>query len=266
MGNVKDIYIWYASAGEEFVGHCVCLLPLLQAKFGVSPPHFADRVGNDVVQQLVVTQFPMIHQIDGFGKLCWMCVASTMFHLNYLIGLPVNHVVQIASQILCQHVTVELVNNNKEEVRMTMPWKDHHHHFSGIPPHMVALHDLMVVQDKQQLLVDKFIKKMHLVLDERGIEGGHLTVHQLQEILGNGLANIRVWLDQIEGGCLPHGVQEQEVARDLGQPVNNSTYTPHCHHGGFYRVLADWWFPRVGVLVAWQHWYVIQYGRYLPCN
>ncbi|KAL7559050.1 hypothetical protein ACA910_018406 [Epithemia clementina (nom. ined.)] len=173
-----------------------------------------------------------------------------MFHLNYLIGLLVNNVVQIASQVLRQQITVEYFNNNKEAVQTTMPWKDHHHRFSGIPPHMAALHDLMIVQDEQQLLVDKFIKKMGLVLDERGIEDGHLMVHQLQEILGNGLANIRGWLDQIEGGCLPHGVQEQEVACDLGQPVNNSTYTPHCNHGDFYRVPADWQFPRNGVLDA----------------
>ncbi|KAL7572574.1 hypothetical protein ACA910_000392 [Epithemia clementina (nom. ined.)] len=256
MGSMKDIYMRYASVGDEFVSCCLCLSQLLQAEFGVSPPHFSDWVADDVVQQLVVAQFPMIHQIDGFGKLCWMCVASTMFHLNYLIGLPLNHVVRVASQVLRQHVTVEFFNNNEEAVRTTMPWKDHHHHFSGIPPHVAALHDLMVVRDEQQLLVDKFIKKKHLVLDERGIKGGHLTVHQLQEILGNGLVDIHVRLDQIEGGCLLRGVQEQEVACDLGQPVNNSTYTPHCHHGGFYRVPADWRFPRVGVLDAWRHWWI----------
>ncbi|KAL7556954.1 hypothetical protein ACA910_005302 [Epithemia clementina (nom. ined.)] len=135
MGNVKDIYMQYALAGDEFVGHCLCLLPLLQAKFGVSPPHFADWVGNDLVQKLVVAQFPMSHHIDGFGKLCCMCVVSTMFHLNYLIGFPVNHVVHIASQVLHQQITVEYFNNNKEAVQTTMPWKDHQHHFSGIPPH-----------------------------------------------------------------------------------------------------------------------------------
>ncbi|KAL7564755.1 hypothetical protein ACA910_010164 [Epithemia clementina (nom. ined.)] len=42
MGIVKDIYMQYALAGDEFVGHCLCLLPLLQAEFVVSPPHFAD--------------------------------------------------------------------------------------------------------------------------------------------------------------------------------------------------------------------------------
>ncbi|KAL7570881.1 hypothetical protein ACA910_018944 [Epithemia clementina (nom. ined.)] len=137
-----------------------------------------------------------------------------------------------------------------------MPWKDPVHHFSGIPPHVAALHDLMVVQDEHRLLVDKFIDKMRLVLDARGIEGGHLTVQQLQEIWGQGLNDIRLRLDEIEGRRLPQGAQEQEVMCDLGQPINNSTFTPHCHNGGFFRVPADWRFPRVGVLDAWQHWWI----------
>ncbi|KAL7556057.1 hypothetical protein ACA910_010015 [Epithemia clementina (nom. ined.)] len=107
MGNVKVIYMQYALTGDEFVGRCLCLLPLLQAEFGVSPSHFADWVGDDVQEKLTVTQFPMIHQIDGFGKLCRMCVACIVFYLNYLIGLPINHLVCIASLVLQQQITLE---------------------------------------------------------------------------------------------------------------------------------------------------------------
>ncbi|KAL7575408.1 hypothetical protein ACA910_007314 [Epithemia clementina (nom. ined.)] len=126
-----------------------------------------------------------------------------MFHLNYLIGFPMNHVVQIASQVLQQEVMLEYFQNYDDVVWTMMPWKDHVHHFSGILPHVGALDDLMVVQDEQSILINKFIDKMGLVLDEHGMEGGHLTVQQLQEILGQGLNNIRLWLDQIEGGWLP---------------------------------------------------------------
>ena len=40
MGQVKDIYMHYAMAADEFVGHCQSLLQLLQTNFGSSPPHF----------------------------------------------------------------------------------------------------------------------------------------------------------------------------------------------------------------------------------
>ncbi|KAL7564565.1 hypothetical protein ACA910_013964 [Epithemia clementina (nom. ined.)] len=171
MSTVKDIYMQKSLAGDEFVGQCLCLLPLLQAEFGVSPPHFADWVGDDVQEKLVATQFSMIHQIDGFGKLCCMCVACIVFHLNYLIGFPVNHVVRIASQILRQQVTLEYFLDHDEAVKTTMPLEDPVYHFSRIPPHVAAFHDLMVVWDEQCLLVDKFIDKMRLVLDEHEIEG-----------------------------------------------------------------------------------------------
>ena len=42
MGRVKDIYMRYVSAGDEFVGRCLSMLPLLSSKFGASPPHFKD--------------------------------------------------------------------------------------------------------------------------------------------------------------------------------------------------------------------------------
>ncbi|KAL7576397.1 hypothetical protein ACA910_018202 [Epithemia clementina (nom. ined.)] len=134
-----------------------------------------------------------------------------MFHLDYLIGFPVNHVVRIASQVLQQEVTLEYFQDQEDAVQTMMPWKDPVYHFSRLPPHVAALHDLMVVRDEQCLLVDKFIDKMCLVLDERGIEGGHLTVQQLQEILGQGLNNIRLWLDQIEGGRLHKGCKSKKL-------------------------------------------------------
>ncbi|KAL7581672.1 hypothetical protein ACA910_022219 [Epithemia clementina (nom. ined.)] len=146
-----------------------------------------------------------------------------MFHLNYPTGFPENHVVRIASKVLQQEVTLGYFQEQEDAVRTTIPWKDHVHHFSGIPPKVAALHDLMVVQDEQHLLVDKFIDKMHLLLDECGIKGGHLTVQMLQEILGQGLNKIRLWLDEIDAGRLPLGAHDQEVVQDLGQPINNST-------------------------------------------
>ena len=37
MGTVKDVYMQYLSSGDQFVGHCLAMLPLLQMEF-VSPP------------------------------------------------------------------------------------------------------------------------------------------------------------------------------------------------------------------------------------
>ena len=37
MGTVKDVYMWYLSSGDQFVGHCLAMLPLLQMEFVSSP-------------------------------------------------------------------------------------------------------------------------------------------------------------------------------------------------------------------------------------
>ncbi|KAL7563049.1 hypothetical protein ACA910_007139 [Epithemia clementina (nom. ined.)] len=82
---------------------------------------------------------------------------------------------------------------NTNAGKMTMPWIDCQHHFSGIPLHGTALHDLMVVLNKQQLLVDQFIDKMGMLLDYQGIKhGGAWIVQTLQKILGNELNDICV--------------------------------------------------------------------------
>ena len=39
MGIVKDVYMWYFSSGDQFVGHCLAMLPLLWIDFAPSP-HF----------------------------------------------------------------------------------------------------------------------------------------------------------------------------------------------------------------------------------
>ena len=38
MGTVKDVYMWYLSSGDQFVGHCLAMLPLLQMEFASSSP------------------------------------------------------------------------------------------------------------------------------------------------------------------------------------------------------------------------------------
>ena len=40
MGSVKDQYIHYEKAGDQFVGRTICGLSCLTTDFAISPPHF----------------------------------------------------------------------------------------------------------------------------------------------------------------------------------------------------------------------------------
>ncbi|KAL7556253.1 hypothetical protein ACA910_015714 [Epithemia clementina (nom. ined.)] len=127
------------------------------------------------------------------------------------------------SQVIRHQPTLLFFVENPEAVKTTMPWLDSEHHFSGIPPQVAALHDLMVVRDEHCLLVDQFMDKIKALLDEQGIQyGGVLLVQNLREILGKGLNNICSWLEEMEvGHCRRQegGVQHQVQAEDLEQRV-----------------------------------------------
>ncbi|KAL7572070.1 hypothetical protein ACA910_001717 [Epithemia clementina (nom. ined.)] len=263
MGHVKDVYMRYATAGDEFVGRCLCLLPLLQTTFGISPLHFGSWVGEALIQRTVSSQFPMVHQIEGFGKMCRMCLASTLYHRKYISNFASYHIARITSYVFRHASTLECFTENLDAVVTKIPWEDRDHHFSGIPPHLTALHELMEVKTEQRALVDKFIDRMKVVLDERGIEGGNLTVAQLQAVIANGVREIRQRLDKLEGGPLQRRQQNQEDPQQA-LATQNSNYTLHFHHGQFSRVPSDWRFPRIGVLDCWRHWWIGDNVRKAP--
>ena len=45
MGTVKDVYMWYLSLGDQFIGYCWEMLPLLQMEFASPSPPFLFQHG-----------------------------------------------------------------------------------------------------------------------------------------------------------------------------------------------------------------------------
>ncbi|KAL7555780.1 hypothetical protein ACA910_003931 [Epithemia clementina (nom. ined.)] len=104
---------------------------------------------------------------------------------------------------------------------------------------------------------------MKVVFDERGIEGGNLTVAQLQAVIADGVREIRQRLDELEGGPLRQQQQNQEDPQQV-LATQNSNYNLHFHHGQFSRVPSDWRFLRIGVLDCWRHWWIGDNVRKVP--
>ena len=78
MGNIKDRYFKYQEAGDQYVGRCLCLLPILHVDLASSPPFFDVDLAsddNDWINALVQTQFAQIIHISGFGLLLRMLFA-----------------------------------------------------------------------------------------------------------------------------------------------------------------------------------------------
>ena len=153
MGKVKDIYMQYIVAGDQFVGRCLSMLPLQSPEFGCSAAYFSDSVSGVLLEDLVSNQFRFVQRMDGYGRLSKMCLASLLYHRDYIATLDYNHVIRQTSMVLRSELVVDYLHANPAAIVVSRPWDDHTHHFNGIPPHVTTLHELMQVKTKQRGLI-----------------------------------------------------------------------------------------------------------------
>ena len=83
MGNVRDIYMRYISSGDQFVGRCLSMLPLLHTKFGSSPPLFVPAI-RDWADDYRKMQFSMLTGIAHLSQMTLFCFASLAYHHAFL--------------------------------------------------------------------------------------------------------------------------------------------------------------------------------------
>ena len=98
MGTVKDAYMKYLSLGDQFVGHCLAMLPLLQMKF-VSPPP-PPILFQHGMTTYSAQQFPMFDDVPQFVCIKLMCLASMVKHHQFIVEcFNANHVVLASGQL-----------------------------------------------------------------------------------------------------------------------------------------------------------------------
>jgi hypothetical protein len=261
MGKVRDIYMRYVTVGDQFCGRCLALLPILRFDFGCSPPHFVDDDDHDWVEDLRKSQFPILGVIATFGRLTTMCLASLLYHREYLVSkLSSNHVVLATSQCFRSGELLDRLNNEKKCVGVTYPWNDSKNNaFSGIPPHVALMQEVTQIKDKQTLLVAEFIGQVKGVLEEMGVDGGRMSENNLRNILKNFEES---FLSKVR---LIGGTQSGQVAEAESNRVEvNRVYMTHYYDGSFKRVPKDWRFPRCGVADLWRQWYIGDNVRNIP--
>ena len=258
MGTVKDIYLRYLSSGDQFVGRCLSLLPLLRVEFASSPPHFVpawEDWGNDFRQH----SFPMISPILHLKRLTLMCSSSIVYHCKFIAGtLAVNHVIHMSGHLFRNADLLQHVSNGNGCVVVSFPWMSIGVHvFTGIPPHVAVLQELDEIKTQQQGLIDSFIDKVKQAIDECGLAGGALSEHRLCTIFDGFAEEICGQLGQVGN----NNGAEQQVAERV---ENGNGYRWHCFDGQFHRVPKDWRFPRVGVFDIWKHWWIGDSVRGVP--
>jgi hypothetical protein len=141
MGNVKDRYFKYAENGDQYVGRCLCLLPVLHVDLAVSPPFFVDHADMDWIVGMVKLQFRAMHGMLEFGKMLRMCLSSMLYHHCWIQEfLGFNHVVKTAS--ICFRDLMDIKRVEEENwIKVVHPWNcgNSNFKFSGVPPYCTII-------------------------------------------------------------------------------------------------------------------------------
>jgi hypothetical protein len=140
MGEVHDIYLGYLEAGNMFTGRCLALLPLLSAKFAVSPPHFLNEVPNGWRADKKKLVFPFVAVLGGFGQLLEMSLAQVVFHRDVISNWQVNHIAQLLCRLYADYLMETAMGEHQTVIRF--PWDDYQLSFTGVPPHVAILHEI----------------------------------------------------------------------------------------------------------------------------
>jgi hypothetical protein len=150
MGNVKDRYFKYADNGDQYVGRCLSLLPILSVDLAVSPPYFAASSDSEIVKEMVSVQFHSLSRVPEYGLLLRMCLASLLYHSRWIAEfLSSNHVVKTSSVCFRNRENMERIKKEKWVV-VSYPWSAPKLVFSGIPPFCSLLQHIAEVRSEQK--------------------------------------------------------------------------------------------------------------------
>jgi hypothetical protein len=159
MGNVQDIYIKWERGGDQFVGRCLALLPLLKAEFGVSQPHFAPELPRPWIRETAAATYAMVSSLLSQTRLVEMCLAQLIYHRAVITQWDTNHVIRMNCQLFRNP---SLMEDAIAHTRVIHPWDQTaaQFGFTGIPPHVAVLHQLRGIAVNQRNLVNEFLDGM----------------------------------------------------------------------------------------------------------
>jgi hypothetical protein len=126
-------------------------------------------------------QFPVVAAMPELQRLCCMCFASLCYHQKYITDtLPVNHPVRFVSYFLRDSDVQLFIASDENLVRVTYPWNDDlGRSYSGVPPHIALMQELAFIRHEQKDLVELFVAKVRIAIDESGLTGSGVMENRL---------------------------------------------------------------------------------------
>lgn len=283
MGSVKERYLQYEKAGDQYLGRVVSGLNVNGVSFAVSPPYFENDGYNDDVREKVY-QLLKDYMVEGHSikgevlHLLYYCFASLCYHYDFLVEiLPKRNKLQ-ASPFF-----TNLPNYARGAATVRFPWNKTAATptFTGLPPHVCILAQLEDLKERMERTGDRIISQVKDDLDGRRLGSQsyfdkeeiiakmgelHKEMMQKVEVVG------RKSFSSLQGGDAGHhpgaevmmaidGVSDSAVS--IANPSALTIVEPSCGRkfqfffsaGSLSRVPADFVFPKMTLCTLITSWY-----------
>ncbi len=140
MGSVKERYLQFEKAGDQYLGRVVSGLDVNDVSFATSPPYFEDD-NNGMVRENVLTLLRnfVVGGKSIQGEVChllYFCFASLCYHFDFLVRtLPRR------SKLQASPFFTNIPNYAREAATVRFPWNKTAltPSFTGMPPHVSML-------------------------------------------------------------------------------------------------------------------------------
>ena len=266
MGKVKDTYIRYEAAMDQYVGRMVSGLDINSFRFSISSPHFLSPESIETsIQADIRTVFPFVITTEQKYMLKF-CFATLLYSKSFVlerlgVESPIrSHVIYRNSSTLLTAINwigIRYAHDEHSDVNLT-----------GIPPHvtlfvnlekilvrMSSLHEQM--QQSLHVLGQSIITEIKTDLDAKSIGGGEVSVNRfisLLQPLQDGLTRVNERLDRATS---LRAEEEEALASGDGVDERSPARWMRYEWGGKFRRLPEGWkFNRkMTVLVPWQLWH-----------
>ena len=182
MGPVKERYLQYEKAGDQYLGRVVSGLDVNDVSFAVSPPYFESGIADDVSENInnLLKAFTV-----GGGNLSgeifqvlYFCFVSLCYHFDYLVGITPRR-----SKLQASPFFTNIPNYAREAAVVKFPWTKTAStpSFTGLPPHVCILAQLEGLKAVLESSKDDIIAGVKSDLDGRRL--GSQSYFDKEEII-----------------------------------------------------------------------------------
>jgi hypothetical protein len=186
MGHVKERYLQFEKAGDQYLGRVVCGLDVNDVKFAVSPPYFDfddDRPAEDGTDERV---FSLLRDYMVGGdyvcasvhRIFYFCFASLSYHFDFL-----SQVLHPKNKLRASHFFNHIPLWVKNAATVKYPWTktEATPTLTGLPPHITILANFEKLRVEMEASKVAILSGVEAELDKRRI--GSQSHFDKEEIL-----------------------------------------------------------------------------------